>query len=412
MTDDIELLRRYARDRSEEAFAELVRRQVNFVYACALPRVGGDEHLARDVSQQVFIALARQAHALVGRTVLAGWLYTTTRFIAAKAVRTERRRRGREQGAQQMSELSEPSSSGINWDGLQPVISQAMDDLNEQDRMAVLLRFFKGYSFAEIGAKLNLSEEGARSRVDRTLAKMRRSLSHRGFNSTAAALTGVLASRAALVAPNGLAGSITMAALSAPAIGVGPGMAFELLKFMTTAKTITGVAGVVAALSILGNVYQSNRAQLATASLGSVTLERDDFRVRLTAANTKIAQLETALAASRGGQEGRSVANSASAPIPEAAVRLVSIQGAVKNPGRYELPPGSAFSVIELLAKAGGFTDIAKGSDVRITHASGANSVQHVDVQGIITGKSDIAPYDDSLLLKPGDIVYVPEKLI
>ena len=98
--------------------------------------------------------------------------------------------------------------------------------------------------------------------------------------------------------------------------------------------------------------------------------------------------------------------------VEEYAQRTVSIQGAVKNPGRFELPTESTLSVVELVTKAGGFTDIGKGSDVRITHASGKKEVQHVDVQGIITGKSNIKPDDESLLLQPGDIVYVPEKLI
>ena len=98
--------------------------------------------------------------------------------------------------------------------------------------------------------------------------------------------------------------------------------------------------------------------------------------------------------------------------VEEYAPRTVSIQGAVKNPGRFELPTESTLSVVELVTKAGGFTDIGKGSDVRITHAGGTKSVQHVDVQAIITGKSKIKPDDDSLLLQPGDIVYVPEKLI
>jgi polysaccharide biosynthesis/export protein len=98
--------------------------------------------------------------------------------------------------------------------------------------------------------------------------------------------------------------------------------------------------------------------------------------------------------------------------VDEYAARTVSIQGAVKNPGRFELPPEATMSVVELVTKAGGFTDIGKGSDVRITHASGGNQVEHVDVQGIITGKSKLKPDDESLLLLPGDIVYVPEKII
>jgi polysaccharide biosynthesis/export protein len=97
--------------------------------------------------------------------------------------------------------------------------------------------------------------------------------------------------------------------------------------------------------------------------------------------------------------------------VEDYAPRRISIQGAVKNPGSFLLPNEGTLSVVELVTKAGGFTDIGKGSDVRITHANGGK-VDHVDVQGIITGKSSVKPDDESLMLAPGDIVYVPEKII
>jgi DNA-directed RNA polymerase specialized sigma24 family protein len=84
MTSDPELLARFARSRSEDAFAELVRRHVNLVYSAALRQVGGDPHLAQDVAQTVFSDLARKALALARRTNLSGWLYTSARFAAAK----------------------------------------------------------------------------------------------------------------------------------------------------------------------------------------------------------------------------------------------------------------------------------------------------------------------------------------
>jgi len=99
--------------------------------------------------------------------------------------------------------------------------------------------------------------------------------------------------------------------------------------------------------------------------------------------------------------------------IEEYSPREVSIQGMVKSPGRYLLPPEGTMSVVDLVTKAGGFTDIAKGSDVTITHtgADGKKTKVEVDVDAIIKGKKsdqDAA----SLLLQPGDVVYVPERLI
>ena len=124
MTPDSELLRSYAEKGSEEAFAELVRRYLNLVYSAALRQGNGDAHLAQDVTQTVFADLARKAVALSQRQVLAGWLYTSTHFAAAKAVRTERRRQTHEQEAHAMEELLRNPGSGFDWETLRPVLDK------------------------------------------------------------------------------------------------------------------------------------------------------------------------------------------------------------------------------------------------------------------------------------------------
>jgi len=83
---------------------------VDLVYSAALRQVGGDAHLAHDVTQSVFIDLARKAGSLSGRTVVAGWLYTSAHYAAAKVVRTEQRWRAREQEANSMREISSESA--------------------------------------------------------------------------------------------------------------------------------------------------------------------------------------------------------------------------------------------------------------------------------------------------------------
>ncbi len=135
MTPDSELLRRYARTRSEEAFAELVRRHVNLVYSAALRQVNGDAHLAQDVAQTVFTDLARKAGSLARRESLTGWLYTSTHFAAAKIVRTENRRRHREDKF--MREPANESSAGVSpaqtspeteWEKIRSALDDAMHD--------------------------------------------------------------------------------------------------------------------------------------------------------------------------------------------------------------------------------------------------------------------------------------------
>jgi RNA polymerase sigma factor (sigma-70 family) len=136
MQSDGELLCGYAETRSEEAFAELVRRHLDLVHSAALRQVNGDAPLAQDIAQTVFADLARKAGELSGRAVLSGWLYTSTHFAAAKAVRAERRRQAHEQEAHAMHDLLHDPAPGPDWDQLRPVLDAAMLELNEADREA------------------------------------------------------------------------------------------------------------------------------------------------------------------------------------------------------------------------------------------------------------------------------------
>jgi len=96
------------------------------------------------------------------------------------------------------------------------------------------------------------------------------------------------------------------------------------------------------------------------------------------------------------------------------AIREISVQGQVKNPQRVVLPAESTMSVLEAVTKCGGFTDTAKGTEVRVTRigADGKVKVFVVDIDSLIKGKNKAKSEDDSLLLLPGDIIYVPERII
>jgi RNA polymerase sigma factor (sigma-70 family) len=243
MTDG-ELLRAYAAERSERAFAELVRRHVNLVYAAALRQAAGDVHLAEDVTQSVFVDLARKAAKLAGHSSLTGWLYTSTRFVAANIRRTEHRRQAREQEVHAMNTLAlEP---GPDWSQMRPVIDDAMHLLDERDREAVLLRHFENQSYAEIGAALGLTENAARMRVERALEKLRDALTRKGVSSTAAVLAGLLAANAAGAAPAQLAAAVLRAALSAGATAGG----ILSGQMLANAKLKLAVAGITAAVVI------------------------------------------------------------------------------------------------------------------------------------------------------------------
>lgn len=237
--------------RDESAFRALVERHLDFVYSAARRRLGGDGHSAADVTQQVFTALARQAAKLPDDVVLPAWLYITTRHLTANWVRVEQSRRAREHAAQHMNEMNVAPAMSADWDKLRPLLDAVIDELGEQDRGAILLRFFSRRSFAEVGAALHVSEDAARMRVERALEKLRAALGRRGVVSTATALGGLLTENAVVAAPAGM-----VAAVAGLALQSGGGVS-AILAFMTSAKFILTMAAAAIVASVAPLVSHS-----------------------------------------------------------------------------------------------------------------------------------------------------------
>jgi RNA polymerase sigma factor (sigma-70 family) len=249
MTDDSALLRAYANSRSEEAFQDLVKRHLPLVYSVAVRKVGGDAHLAEDVAQTVFTDLARKASRLCGHPALTGWLFTSTHYAAAKAVRTEARRRRREQEAHLMETTCRDEAPEPNWERLRPLLDDLINGLRQKDREAVLLRFVEGQGYSEIGLLLGMTADGARSRVDRSLEKLKSELARRGVKSSASLLAGVLAGHTAAALPAGLGLKIATGALVGAASGGGFLAVFQLSSGYKA--TLAGAGSVAAGLAIL-----------------------------------------------------------------------------------------------------------------------------------------------------------------
>src|SRR5690348_10716815 len=136
--DDMALLREYATRNSEAAFETLVSRRVHFVYSAAM-RQARDPHLAEEITQAVFIILAQKAGKISDKTILTGWLFKTTRFAALAQTRAVIKRKQREQEAQMQSQI-EPSAPDLLWEQMSPLLDEALAQLGEKDRQAVLLR--------------------------------------------------------------------------------------------------------------------------------------------------------------------------------------------------------------------------------------------------------------------------------
>jgi len=214
MTEDGVLLQRYADDGAESAFAEIVQRHVHLVYFTALRRLGGDAHLARDVTQVVFVELARQAENLAQHRSLAGWLYLTARNQAAKLVRKEVQRRAREAEADAMAMMSNEPESQLDWERVAPILDQALCRLSPRDREAVLLRMWENREFRDIALIQATTEGATRMRVARSLERLRAGLKRAGIPSTAAAIEQALQTQALAVCPPALSAHVAAAAMT------------------------------------------------------------------------------------------------------------------------------------------------------------------------------------------------------
>jgi RNA polymerase sigma factor (sigma-70 family) len=233
---------------------------------------------------------ARRRHSAVARFFLLSWLYTSTHYAAANTVRTERRRQAREQEAHTMHELLHPAPAA-DWNQLRPVLDEAVHDLTEQDRTAILLRFFEGRPFAEVGETLGLNEDAARKRVERAVDQLHGGLTRRGITSTTAALAVALAQQPAVAAPAGLAAVTTAGALAAGSHGL------SLFHLMSMTKLQIGIIGAVLVAGTAGLVLQQQdnarlRADNATLLQGSEELSRlREENMRLAKTGAEVAAL-------------------------------------------------------------------------------------------------------------------------
>jgi RNA polymerase sigma factor (sigma-70 family) len=250
MTDvpDARLLEQFARNGSEEAFAALVQRHIALVHSVALRHTANAQH-AQDITQAVFVILARKAGTLGRRTVLPGWLYHTARLTAANLQRAETSRVRREQEAFMQSQLEESVNDAL-WRELSPQLDEAMAGLGTGERDALVLRYFQNQSMAEVGKFLGLEENTAQKRVSRALEKLRTFFTKRGVSSTTAIIAGVISANSVQAVPVALAKSVTAVAIAKGAAASIPTLALA----KTTVIALTMKTKIIVATAIIGTL--------------------------------------------------------------------------------------------------------------------------------------------------------------
>ena len=167
--------------------------------------------------------------------------YRGARFAALNQLRDDRRRQARERQA--MQHFDPASDTAPEWDQVQPVLDEAMADLSDEDRDALLLRFFKSYDFRAIGAAFGVSDDTAQKRVTRALERLRTHLTSRGLTTTAAALSAVISTNAVPLAPAGLAATLSTSALAGTTIATtATATAVKTIAMTTLQKAIITAA--------------------------------------------------------------------------------------------------------------------------------------------------------------------------
>src|SRR5260370_25866390 len=254
ITDDMALLVKYAHGNSEEAFAGLVSSHIHRVYCSAMRQVLNPQ-LAEEVTQAVFVILARKSASLSPKTILSGWLGRTDRKVSANALIVERRRKQHEQEACMESLSNEMESP---WLKIEPLLETAMSRLSAKDHDALVLRFFEGRNFRELSLALGVSEEAAKKRVNRALKKLRVFFARRGVAISTSAILGALSANSVQSAPVSLAASVSAAAgkssgMTTSALALPP----EALKYAVWTKLQTSPLAAISPLARAGSATVS-----------------------------------------------------------------------------------------------------------------------------------------------------------
>ncbi|MBI5770167.1 MAG: sigma-70 family RNA polymerase sigma factor [Verrucomicrobia bacterium] len=295
---DHDLLRRYAAEGSQPAFAEIVSRHLDLVYSAARRQVSSP-HLAEEIAQSVFLDLARHASRLGADTPLVAWLHLVTRRTAIDTIRREARRVARE-GAAAALMKADLSLKAASWSTVEPLLDEAVESLDTPDRTAILLRFFENRSLREVGAALGTSDDAAQKRVSRALEQLRTFFLRRGVTVTAAGLATDLSAQALQIAPASLGAAISAATAASTTAAAGAALETTRLVAMTTLQKSIAIA-VFAAIGGAG-IYQaaayvredSNLTQLQTQStallreLGSTRASHETLTRRLAEVETQI----------------------------------------------------------------------------------------------------------------------------
>jgi RNA polymerase sigma factor (sigma-70 family) len=260
---DFELLQRFTQQGEQSAFADLVRRHLDLVFATALRKVE-DPGGAQEVAQNVFAALARKAWRFAPDDSLPAWLHKATLLESKHWLRGELGRRRREQAAAELGTTMHTPENHPAFQALLPLLDEALLSLREKDRTALLLRFYERQSLREVGAAFGVSEDTAQKRVQSALDKLAGFFKEHGFKTASvAAASAALQSTATSASATMVSAVIGAALQGAPPTLVGLGALLARLSSLSRVQT----AAVCVALAATPLGWQLNERHTAAEQL-------------------------------------------------------------------------------------------------------------------------------------------------
>jgi RNA polymerase sigma factor (sigma-70 family) len=310
---DYQLLRGFARNGEQGAFAQLVRRHLNLVYATAFSKLQ-DEGAAQEVAQNVFAALARKAWRFAPDDSLPAWLYKTALLESKRWLRGELRRRRREQTAAELGTTMKTPEDQPALRALVPLLDEGLLSLREQDRTALLLRFYENQPLRELGAAMGVGEDAAQKRVASALGKLAQFFQKRGFKTATVAATAAALQHTASSASTAVAGAVVAAAGQMAPVTL-PSLLAPLARLAGLTKVQTAAVCVSLAVVPIGWQCQAQRharQQILTlqSQLTEVETERVQVQTELDRREKTSARLNMSLAAATDSAMKRATAAS------------------------------------------------------------------------------------------------------
>jgi len=284
---DFEWLQQFARAGNQNAFRDLVRRHIDLVFGTALRKVG-DMGGAQEISQNVFTALARKTWSFAPDDSLPAWLHKTTLLESQSWLRGELRRRRREETAAELGTTMNTPDEASALRNLVPLLDEALLSLKENERTALLLRYYESHSLRDVGAALGVSEDTAQKRVATALERISQFFKRRGFKTATAAVSAAALQHTAASASAFTVSLVSNAALQAAPAGLA-GLSLLLARLASLSKAQT--AAVCLVLTALPVAWQWHEQRTTQAALANVNTQLAATQSRFTIEESELQRL-------------------------------------------------------------------------------------------------------------------------